>query len=65
MDLLDCLGLLWWLTGKESACNAGDAGDMGLINGLGRPPWRRKWQSTLDSCWENPMDSGAWWGRSP
>ena len=24
--------------GKESACNAGDAGDMGLIPGLGRSP---------------------------
>ena len=28
--------------GKESACNAGDPG---LIAGLGIP-WRRKWQST-------------------
>ena len=27
--------------GKESACNAGD---LGLIPGLGRFPWRRKWQ---------------------
>ena len=27
--------LLWWLNGKESACNAGDAG---LIPGLGRSP---------------------------
>ena len=24
--------------GKESACNAGDTGDMGLIHGLGRSP---------------------------
>ena len=22
-------GLSWWLSGKESACNAGDAGDIG------------------------------------
>ena len=29
------LGLLWWLSGKESACNAGD---MGLIPGFGRSP---------------------------
>ena len=28
-------------SGKESACQAGD---MGLIPGLGRFPWRRKWQ---------------------
>ena len=29
---------------KESACNAGD---LGLIPGLGRFPWRRAWHSTL------------------
>ena len=28
---------------KESACNAGD---LGLIPGSGRFPWRRKWQPT-------------------
>ena len=28
-------GLPWWLSGKESACNAGD---QGLIPGLGRSP---------------------------
>ena len=31
------------LDGKESACNAGDPG---LIPGLGRIPWIRKWQPT-------------------
>ena len=30
-------GFPWWLSGKESACNAGDTGDVGLIPGLGRP----------------------------
>ena len=30
--------------GKESACNKGDPGS---IPGLGRSPWRRKWQPTL------------------
>ena len=29
-------GLPWWLSGKESACNAGDAGNAGSIPGLGR-----------------------------
>ena len=29
-------GLHRWLSGKESASNAGDAGDVGLIPGLGR-----------------------------
>ena len=28
-------GLLWWHNGKESVCNAGDKG---LITGLGRFP---------------------------
>jgi len=31
-------GLLWWLSGKESMCNAGDTGDMGSIPGLERSP---------------------------
>ena len=29
-------GLPWWLSGKESACNAGGTGDAGFIPGLGR-----------------------------
>ena len=29
-------GLPWWLSSKESACNAGAAGDTGLIPGLER-----------------------------
>ena len=32
-----------WLSSKESTCNAGD---MGLIPGLGNIPWRRKLQPT-------------------
>ena len=32
------VGLPWWLSGKESTCNAGAAGDVGLIPGLGRSP---------------------------
>ena len=31
-------GLPWWLSGKESTYNAGDAGDEGLIPGSGRSP---------------------------
>ena len=30
--------------GKEPACNAGDAGDMGSIPGVRKIPWRRAWQ---------------------
>ena len=32
------LGLPWWLSGKESTCYAGTAGDMDLIPGSGRSP---------------------------
>ena len=31
---------------KKLPANAGDIRDLGLIPGLGRPPWRRSWQST-------------------
>ena len=31
---------------KKSTCYAGDMRDAGLILGLGRFPWRRKWQPT-------------------
>ena len=33
----------WWISRKESACNAGDPGS---IPGSGRFPWRRKWPPT-------------------
>ena len=59
------LGLLWWLSGKESACNAGN---MGLIPGLGRYPggshgnplqcflaWRTPWKE--ESGRLQPMES--------
>ena len=36
----------WCLSGKGSTWNAGDAGDIGLIPGLGRFPWRRVWHLT-------------------
>ena len=32
------IGLPWWLHDKESACNAGKAGDQGLTPGSGRSP---------------------------
>ena len=31
-------GLPQWLSGKESACNAGDTGDAGSVLGSGRSP---------------------------
>jgi len=53
-------GLPQWLSGKESACNAGDAGDSGLIPGSGRSPERGHCNLLQFSCLENPMDRGAW-----
>ena len=44
--------------GKESACNAGD---LGLIPGLGRSPGKGKGYPLRYPCLQNPMDRGAWW----
>ena len=57
---LDLSGLPWWLSGKESAYNAGGTGDMGLISGLGRFPGRGQDNPLHYSCLENPMDRGVW-----
>ena len=42
--------------GKESVCNAGDAGDKGSIPGLGRSPREGNGNPLQYSCLENPMD---------
>ena len=42
---------------KESACNAGD---LGLIPGLGRSPGEGNGNPLQYSCLENPMDREAW-----
>ena len=42
---------------KESACNAGD---LGLIPGLGRSPGEGNGNPLQYSCLEYPMDRGAW-----
>ena len=50
-----------WLSGKESSCNAGAAGDTGLIPGSGRSPGGGHGNPLQYSCLENPMDREAWW----
>ena len=45
---------------KESACNAGDAGDMGWIPELGGSLGVGNGNPLQYSCLENPMDRGAW-----
>ena len=46
--------------GEESACNAGDEGDMGSISGPGRFSGGGHGNPLQYSCLENPIDRGAW-----
>ena len=46
---------------KASACNAGD---LGLIPGLGRTPGEGNGNPLQYSCLENPVDGGAWWATA-
>ena len=48
--------LPWWLSGTESACNAGDPGLGGED-----PPGEGNGNPLQYSCLENPMDRGTWW----
>ena len=50
-------GLLWWLSGKDSAWNAGAPS---LIPGLGRSPGEGNGNPLQDYCLGSPMDRGAW-----
>ena len=45
----------WWLSGKESACNAGGTGP---IPESGRAPGEGDGNSLQYSCLRNPMDGG-------
>ena len=45
---------------KNPPANAGDVRDMGLIPGSGRSPGGGHSSPLQYSCWENPMDRGAW-----
>ena len=51
------MGLPGGSDGKASICNAGDPG---LIPGLGRSPGEGNGNPLQYSCLENPMDRGAW-----
>ena len=55
------MGLPWWLSGKESTCDEGDAEATGSIPGSGRSPGGGHGNPLQYSCLENPMDRGAWW----
>ena len=45
---------------KNLPANAGAAGDAGLIPESGRPPAGGNGNPLQFSCWDNPMDRGAW-----
>ena len=47
--------------GKESACNAGDTEDAGLIPGLRRSPGGGNGNPLQYYCLGNFMDRGVWW----
>ena len=53
------LGLLWWLSDKESACNAGDVGS---IPGLARPLEKEMATHSTILTWEIPWteDPGSY-----
>ena len=53
-------GFLYGSVGKESACNIGDAGDVGLIPGSGRSPGGGHGNPLQYSCLENPIEREAW-----
>ena len=50
-----------WHSDKQSACNAGHAGDLSLIPGSGRSTGKGNGNPLQYFCLGNPMDRGAWW----
>ena len=52
------LGLPWWLSGEESACNVGD---LGSTPGLGKSPGVGNANPLQYFGLENSMDIRAWW----
>ena len=59
------MGLPPWLSGKESACNAGVAGDLGSVPGLGKLPCGRAWQPTPVFLPGESHEQGSLAGYSP
>ena len=53
-------GLPWWLSGKESACNAGAIRRCKMDPWVRKMPWRRARQPAPVFLPGNPMDRGAW-----
>ena len=55
------VGLSQWLSGKESACDAEDTGDLDSIPGSRRSHREGNGYPLQYSCLGNPMDREAWW----
>ena len=53
----DAWRLPWWLSGEESACNAGDTSS---IPGWGRSPGGGRGNPLQYACLENPMNRRDW-----
>ena len=58
MHLSIYIGFPCGLDSKESTCNAGD---LGLMPGLGRYPGEGNGNLLQYSCLGNSMDRGPWW----
>ena len=53
-----------WLSGKESACNAEAAGDIGLIHGLGRSSGGGNGTQSSIPAWKIPWTEEPGWLQS-
>ena len=58
--LRDTMGLPWWLSGEESACQCSRLGN----SWVGKIPWRRNGYPLQYSCLGNSMDRGACWATA-
>ena len=61
LDLPNIKMFFSYSDGNESACNAGDTGDVVLIPELGRSSEKGNGNPLQYSRPGNPMDKGAWW----
>ena len=55
------LGFPLWLSGRQSACSAGETGNMDSVPGSGRFSGEGNGNILQYSCLENPTERGAWW----
>ena len=58
---MSILGLLWWLSSKESACNDGE---VGLNPGSGKSIQEGNGNPLQYSCLGNPTVRGDWWASA-